>query len=81
MDYLDTLEGIYLDTMIFIKEWANTRKTTIPHAQVLTVVSQKNNYKKWQVRNALRVLITQGYIRKAYNDRQNRTYYVMTRNI
>ena len=58
------------------------KEENIPISQSKIVNGMKRiNVKSYTTLNAIRSLLTKGYIRKAWSGNQNRTYYVMCRNI
>ena len=66
--------------MLYVKWWANTQKTPVPQKKIIKNMV-KHGVKSYTALNAINSLITKGYIRRAYSEKQNRTYYVMIRNI
>lgn len=66
--------------MIFIKHWAKVKKTPIPQKEILVYMVSKGEM-SYNALNAVNALLSKGYIRRAYSEQQNRTYYVMIRNI
>jgi len=66
--------------MLFIKEWANTVKTPVSRSKIIERMTS-NRIKPYTTINALNSLLTKGYIRRAYSEQQNKTFYVMIRNI
>ena len=66
--------------MVFIKEWADTKKTTIPQREILIFFTH-HGVKSYTTLNAINSLLKKGFIRRAYNEMKNRTFYVMIRNI
>ena len=66
--------------MVFIKEWANTKKIPVPRKEVLTYALSVG-IKNYNAIYSLHSLMIKGYIRRAYSEQQNKTLYVMCRNI
>jgi len=66
--------------MLFVKDWAETKKTIIPQAEIIKAL-QSTGVKSYSTLNGIKSLIVKGYIRKAYSPNGNRTHYVMIRNI
>ena len=66
--------------MIFVKHWANTQKTPIPQKEIIIDMKIQGT-KSFTTLNAINSLIKKGYIRRAYSEKANRTFYVMIRNI
>jgi len=74
------LVGIQIDIMLYVKWWANCQKTPIPQKNIIKTMELQGT--SWQSStNALNALLEKGFIRRAYSEKQNRTYYVMIRNI
>lgn len=63
-----------------MKRWADNKKTIIPQKAVVYFM-QGCGEKSFTVLKALRYLIKKEYIRKAYNEIKNRTFYVLIANI
>lgn len=74
------LNQFQTNIMAFIKEWADTEKTIIPQKEILSYFS-RHGVQSYTTLNAVNSLIKKGFIRKAYSEMKNRTYYVMIRNI
>lgn len=66
--------------MIFVKRWAEKEKTPIPQKEIITYMTSHGT-KSYTALNAINSLLEKGYIRRGYSEHQNRTYYVMIRNI
>lgn len=75
------LNGLQKSIMVFVKWWANTKKTPIPKREILKHMEEKEQIKMYTSSSALKTLMTKGYIRRAYTEQANSTAYVMTRNI
>jgi hypothetical protein len=67
--------------MLFIKDWANTQKTTVPKIKIVQNLV-KRNMRPSTIMLALQSLINKGYLRRStYPQKRNQTEYVMIRNI
>lgn len=66
--------------MIFVHQWANTEKTPIPQKEIIANMMLQG-VKSYTALNAINSLLKKGYLRKAYSEKQNRTLYVMIRNL
>ena len=78
----DMLEINELQTkiMVYAKFWANTQKTIIPQKEII-IAMQLAGVKSYTALNAINSLIRKGYLRKAYSEKANRTFYVIIHNI
>jgi hypothetical protein len=74
------LVGLQIDVMLYVKWWANCQKTPIPQKNIIKNM-ELQGIKYSSLINALNALLEKGFIRRAYSEKQNRTYYVMIRNI
>ena len=74
------LVGIQIDIMLYVKWWANCQKTPVPQRNIIKNM-ELQGIKYSSLINALNALLEKGFIRRAYSEKQNRTYYVMIRNI
>lgn len=74
------INKLQTNIMIFVKFWCNTEKTVVPQREII-IAMQTQGVKSYTALNAINSLITKGYIRKAYTEHANRTFYVMIRNI
>jgi len=74
------LVGLQIDVMLYVKWWANCQKTTVPQRNIIESMKKQGICKNSSV-NAINALLEKGFIRRAYSEKQNRTYYVMIRNI
>jgi hypothetical protein len=77
---MEDLSELQYFIMLFIKRWANNKKTTIPQKNIIMFMEGCGE-KSYNTLNALSYLMKKEYIRKAYNEIKNRTFYVMIRNI
>lgn len=77
------LNQLQTDIMMYCKGWAKVTNTPIPQAKIIKGMqcTKYNNVKSYTTLNAIKALLTKGFIRKAWSGNQNRTYYVMCRNI
>jgi DNA-binding MarR family transcriptional regulator len=66
--------------MMFVKEWSNTEKTPTPQKEIIKH-AVSIGIKSYNAVYSIHALIEKGYIRKAYSEKQNRTFYVQCRNI
>ncbi len=66
--------------MLFIKNWANAKNTPIPKSEIIKHMTS-HKIKPYTTDNAIKTLLKEGYIRRAYSQQQNKTFYVMIRNI
>ena len=66
--------------MLFVKDWANTKKTPIPRKEIITHAATIG-IKSYNAIYSLHTLVFKGYLRRAYSEQQNKTLYVMCRNI
>jgi len=82
MDDLNELDlnDLQFAIMVFIKQWADTQKTTIPQKEIIKNL-RTYGVESYTILFAIKTLIDKGYIRKAYSQQQNRSFYVMIRNI
>ena len=74
------LVGIQIDIMLYIKWWANCQKTPVPQRNIIKNM-ELQGIKSYSSINALNALLEKGFVRRAYSEKQNRTYYVMIRNL
>ena len=81
--YVNNLNELQTDIMMFCKGWAKVTNTPIPQNRIVKAMQQTKygNIKSYTTLNAVRSLLAKGFIRKAWSGNQNRTYYVMCRNI
>jgi len=77
---LQEIDNIQLEIMLYIKQWANTEKVPISRKKVIEEMTLKGN-NEYTVIYSLSTLITKGYIRRAYSEKQNQTFYVLIRNV
>lgn len=77
---MSEINDLQTHIMLFVKFWANNQKTIIPQREII-VAMQLRGVKSYTALNAINSLIKKGYIRKAYSEHANRTYYVQIRNI
>jgi DNA-binding MarR family transcriptional regulator len=77
---MSEINKLQTNIMLFVKYWANTKKTTIPQKEII-IAMKATGVKSYTALNAINSLITKGYIRRAYSEKANRTFYVMIRNI
>lgn len=74
------INRLQFNIMVFIKEWANTKKIPIPRREIISCMTRKR-VKYFTTINALNSLLKKEYIRHAYTEKANTTSYVMIRNI
>jgi len=77
---MDDLSDLQRFVFLFMKRWAENKKTTIPQKAVIYFLEGCGE-KSYNTLNALSYLLKKEYIRKAYNEIKNRTFYVLIRNI
>lgn len=77
---ISDLNKLQTRIMIFVKWWCNEKKTVVPQKSII-IAMQSEGVKSYTALNAINSLITKGFIRKAYTEHANRTFYVMIRNI
>ena len=66
--------------MYFMKDWARCQNVPIPQKEVIKNM-EKMGAPSVTALYALHSLITKGYIRKAWTEKQNTTAYILIRNI
>lgn len=74
------INGLQRSIMVFVKWWANTKKTPVPKREIIKHM-EVQKVKVRTASNAIDTLIEKGYVRRAYTEQANRTSYVMIRNI
>lgn len=74
------INKLQTNIMIFVKLWCNTKKTVVPQSEIISAM-QTQGVKSYTALNAIKSLITKGFLRKAYTEHASRTFYVMIRNI
>lgn len=77
---MDDLSELQYFVMLFMKRWADNKKTIVPQKSVIAFMEGCGE-KSYNTLNALSYLIKKEYIRKAYNEIKNRTFYVLIKNI
>ena len=78
--YQYEINTLQMNIMIFIKGWANCQKTPIPQKEIIKYMV-KHGTKSFTALNAINALLFKGYIRRAVTEHQNKSFYVMIRNI
>jgi sulfur relay (sulfurtransferase) DsrC/TusE family protein len=74
------LTDLQLNIMLFVKDYIKKNNVIVPQKDIIKFM-QYHNIKSYNTLFAINALINKGYIRKAVTLHQNRTYYVMIRNI
>lgn len=77
---MNELSILQTNVFLFIKKWAEIQKTPIPRKEIITYM-ETNGVKSYNCVNALGYLLKKEFIRTAYSEKQNQTFYVMIRNI
>jgi len=78
--YVYEINALQTNIMLFIKGWANTKKTPIPQKEIIHYMTAHGT-KSFTVLNAINALLFKGFIRRAVTEYQNKSFYVMIRNI
>ncbi|MCK5023756.1 MAG: hypothetical protein KAS04_06270 [Candidatus Aenigmarchaeota archaeon] len=76
---LYTLTDLQTKIMHFVDDWARTKKTPIPHGEII-IGMKKDKVKESSSVYAIRALLHKGYIRRAII-RSNKFFYVQLRRV
>ena len=77
---MNEINELQKNIMVFCSKCAKEENIPIPQSKIIKGM-QRINVKSYTTLNAIRALLSKGFIRKAWSGNQNRTYYVMCRNI
>jgi len=79
--YVNYFEVNELQTKVmrFVDWWVREKKTPTPHQEIVKELL-KDNIPDYSVKQAIKTLIKNGYLRRAYTV-SNKTYYVQLRRI
>ena len=75
---MDELSELQYFVFLFMKRWADNKKTTIPQKAIIMFMEGCGE-QSYNTLNALGYLLKKEFIRKAYNEIKNRTFYVLLR--
>lgn len=73
------LNTLQTDIMIFIEYWVHKERTPIPRGEIVKNMKKKG-IKDFTTKNAIKSLLTKGYIRRAIIT-SNKTFYVQCRSL
>mgnify|MGYP000949306509 CR=1 FL=1 len=74
------LNLLQTNIMIFVGQWADKNKTPVAQRSIIEEMGIQG-VKSFTALNAINALLKKGYIRKAYSEQKNKTFYVMIRTI